>query len=358
MKTVIVRYAEIALKSKPVRAMFERLLVRNIEAALRGTDFKIKRVGGRIFVETEKSKKVSKILTNIPGVVSTSPAVRVAAEMDGMTSEAVRVAKKSIGAGETFAVRTSREGTHDFSSHDVNEHVGREILSKVKGLKVNLSAPDHMISIDIRGGDAYVFGETMKGVGGLPVGSQGSVLVVFSGKKRDMNAAFLMMKRGCATKFLVEEADFKKAANQTRKILKHYPRFDLFGLRFREVKKSMHGVGPNMKFLLYRRAILQAAEIVARKVGAGAVVFGDGIEILRDQGLDNLRLIDGAAKVLVLRPLIGTDMAELAAASRESRGSKAAPADEKEIKELEQKLISKESIVRAANNVKKMEVRV
>ncbi len=102
---------------------------------------------------------------------------------------------------------------------------------------------------------------------------------------------------------------------------------------------------------------MQAAEIVARKVGAGAVVFGDGIEILRDQGLDNLRLVDNASKVLVLRPLIGKDMAELEVAAR-TQGVKATPADEKEIKELEQKLISQETIARIANNVRKMEVKL
>ena len=52
MKTAIVRYGEIALKSWPVRKRFEQRLVENIKLSLKGLDYELRRERGRIFIDT------------------------------------------------------------------------------------------------------------------------------------------------------------------------------------------------------------------------------------------------------------------------------------------------------------------
>jgi len=48
----------------------------------------------------------------------------------------------------------------------------------------------------MRQNQAYVYLETFKGVGGLPLGTQGSMVVLISGGLDSPVAAWLMMKRG------------------------------------------------------------------------------------------------------------------------------------------------------------------
>jgi len=179
--TVIVRYGELALKSWPVRRRFERCLVSSINLVLEGLKYAIRRERGRIFIDTKSPAQVAKRLSKVPGIVSVSLATKVEAGMNEICGTALKVAKKVLAPGASFAVRTSRVGKHAFSSGDVNVKVGSAILSKVEDVRVDLSNPDHKISIEVRGSDAYVFTETVEGIGGLPVGTQGGVVALFRG---------------------------------------------------------------------------------------------------------------------------------------------------------------------------------
>jgi len=192
-----VRYGEIALKSEPVRRRFERRLIENIKLSLKGLDYKLRRERGRIFTDTRRPSAVIERLAKTPGIVSLSPSLRTNATIDSITSAVVREAKKILSPGMTFAIRTSRVGEHPFSSKDVNVSAGSAVLAEVKGVRVNLSTPKRKISVDVRGRDAYVFTEIVYGVGGLPVGTQGSVVALFSGSLNSSVSSYLVMKRGC-----------------------------------------------------------------------------------------------------------------------------------------------------------------
>jgi thiamine biosynthesis protein ThiI len=65
-----------------------------------------------------------------------------------------------------------------------------------RGIKVDVHNPDKEIFVEIRDSTAYVFSDYLPGPGGLPMGSQGRVLVVLE-EEKDAVAAWLIMKRGC-----------------------------------------------------------------------------------------------------------------------------------------------------------------
>jgi thiamine biosynthesis protein ThiI len=363
MGTVIVRYAEMALKSKPVRRRFERLLLKNIRAVLGSTPHEIRRERGRIFVDTREVKAASKKLSRLPGVVSVSPAIRVSADLDTIVAKAVEIAKRFIRAGDTFAVRTSRKGTHPFTSREVNELAGRGILSAVKGARVNLSSPTHRIFIEVRGSDAYIFKEVVKGVGGLPVGSQGSVLVAFSGTRRDSNTAFLMLKRGCFLKllsFFETRGALRKAVSAARKLLKHHPELELFAVPFSEVQKSIQKVPRRFKFYIHRRAVIRAAELVLKRVRAEAMVFADGARLLSTHGLTSLGDVDRTSEIPVLRPLLGMEMKNLALKVQvsETRRIKLGVTlpSEKKLREIVKKSIPRDMLQRAVKRMKTIQL--
>ncbi len=72
----------------------------------------------------------------------------VEATLDDICSAAIEVARKAIPSDATFAVRTERRGSHDFTSLDVNVRVG-EAVRKATGADVNLSFPDFVIRVEI-----------------------------------------------------------------------------------------------------------------------------------------------------------------------------------------------------------------
>ncbi|MHC1579823.1 MAG: SPOUT family RNA methylase [Candidatus Alkanophagales archaeon] len=79
--------------------------------------------------------------------------VCVRAELDAIAAAAGELAARSISKDETFAVRTNRRGSHDFTSVDVNVRVG-DVVRRVVGAEVDLSFPDKILWVEIVGGTA------------------------------------------------------------------------------------------------------------------------------------------------------------------------------------------------------------
>ncbi|KXA89605.1 hypothetical protein AKJ57_05090, partial [candidate division MSBL1 archaeon SCGC-AAA259A05] len=180
-RTVLVRYGEITLKSEPVRGEFKKILIDNIKSILEGIPLEIETERGRIFVKTPRPEEVSSRLSRVPGIVSSSPTRRTDASMDEICRLATEIFEENFPAEGSFAVRARRVGSHEFSSKDVEEKIGEEILKENPGMSVDLDSPDHEIHVEIRGDDAYIFTKIVEGIGGLPVGSQGRVITLFSG---------------------------------------------------------------------------------------------------------------------------------------------------------------------------------
>ncbi|MFQ6129268.1 MAG: tRNA sulfurtransferase [Candidatus Hadarchaeaceae archaeon] len=311
-KTVIVRYGEIALKSEPVRRRFERQLIENIRLTLKGLDYKLRRERGRIFTDTRRPSAVIGRLAKTPGIVSLSPSLRTNATIDSITSVVVREAKKVLSPGMTFAIRTSRVGDHSFSSRDVNVSAGSAVLAEMKGVRVNLSTPELKIFVDVRGRDAYVFTKIVDGVGGLPVGTQGSIVALFSESLNSSVSSYLMMKRGCMLYPIFFDprphADGrarKHAVGRARKLAGFYPKLELrifpYGRIFHTVTKAAQG----MENLLHKRAMIRAAEVIAGQVGGVAIVGDEDLEKIAEGGVETLGAVDDACELPVLRPLAG-----------------------------------------------------
>ena len=200
MGLLLVRYAELGLKSHSVRRRFERTLVDNILSALvhRQLEAFVTSEQGRIFVETERTSEAVLAVSRVFGVASLSEALRCGADMEAMKRTAAEYSRPLLRSGQSFAVRARRAGTHQFTSTDVGREVGSAIwlANEDKKLKVDLSHPEVEIYVEVREKVAYIFTQYVPGPGGLPLGTQGRVLAVLD-KDRDALATWLIMKRGC-----------------------------------------------------------------------------------------------------------------------------------------------------------------
>jgi len=111
---------------------------------------------GIVFVDNIDESKAYDVMKNIPEVEKALPVfAEVKADPEEIANVALRVAKKMLVDGESFAVRTTRRGKHGFTSIDVNVVVGAKIKENL-GNPVNLDYPDKVVWVEIFGDRAFI----------------------------------------------------------------------------------------------------------------------------------------------------------------------------------------------------------
>ncbi|MEM2418737.1 MAG: THUMP domain-containing protein [Candidatus Hadarchaeales archaeon] len=287
---IILRVGELFLKSTKTRRRFENLLIQNLREVLHGIKFELEKERGRIYLST-KSRRALDRLTKVPGIVSLSPAVTAGPELKDIVQTTTKFASKFLKPGMSFAVRARVVGKHPFTADELNRVVGASILQALPRTTVNLSHPSLTVEIEVRGGKAYVFCERIKGAGGLPVGSEGEVVAICSGRAEEVLATWLSLKRGCSVHPVV---------------LSHQPQ---------RVLEQLRKLGQPMNGMLVRRRVvdgtiegaaiaLRVAGELGRKMGALAVVSAELLENLPP----DLSQLDSFCPLPVLRPLAGMDL--------------------------------------------------
>lgn len=200
MSLILVRYAEIGLKSRPVRRRFESILRENITKMLirDGIESLISSDEGRLYLECDDVEKATVSLRRVFGVASISVTEVFEGGLSEICSSAAEYSKGRLQQGQSFAVRPRREGVHEYTSVDLGREVGSAIFlaNEFLDVRVNLRDPDVEFFVEVRQKKAYLFTDYLSGPGGLPMGSQGKVVAVVD-NNNDALAAWLMMRRGC-----------------------------------------------------------------------------------------------------------------------------------------------------------------
>lgn len=196
-QVVILRYGELSLKSSYVRKYFETTLVRNIKNAFKkeNVPVEVRTERGRIYLMTPEMLKSMTIVPRIFGIVSFSPATQTTAHIQEISRVALQLTQDTLDQGKSFAIRATRVGTHSFTSQQVAIYIGNEIVQATHA-KVDLNKPDFELFIEIRDHKAFLFTEKQKGVGGLPLGTQGTILALIN-NPTSLLAAWYLMRRGC-----------------------------------------------------------------------------------------------------------------------------------------------------------------
>ncbi len=204
---IIIRYGELALKSNYVRRQFIRRLVHNIETAflVEKKSCMIDAEWGRLFLFSDDLDSAKEILKRIMGITSFSPATQSSSDPEDIIKTSVKIAQGVLDETTSFAVRAQRTGNHDYSSQDIAKRLGSALVEKF-GSPVNLSTPCVEIGLEIRNNSAYHFFEKILGVGGLPLGTQGTVLCEIYCAS-DLLAAWFLARRGCMPILQLKNSD-------------------------------------------------------------------------------------------------------------------------------------------------------
>jgi thiamine biosynthesis protein ThiI len=320
---VLVRYGELFLKSEPVKRHFIGLLSRNIKKALdaEGLPHAFDLNRGRMLVLGDEPERIASVISRIFGVVDVSVAVRTGSTLADLRSAAIAIAGRNLKPGMNFAIRAKRQGVSGFSSQEMGEVIGRAVLNYIPGVSVNLSSPDYEIFIEARDFGGFVYDRRIPAPGGLPLGTQGRACVLLSSGIDSPVASWLAMKRGCEVTHIHMDAgrwagpDVKAAAVENQRRLSLWCRgfvLPMIVVNSEPLYDAMEDarIPPRNRCVICKRFMLRTGSALVRTQYALALVTGESLGQVASQTLANLAVIDPAADVPVLRPLITYDKQE------------------------------------------------
>jgi thiamine biosynthesis protein ThiI len=229
-----------------------------------------------------------------------------------------------------FAVRAKRsDKSFPQTSLEVEAAVGRHLLEKIRAqgrnVRVRLKDPELTCYVEITSGPALVYARKIPGAGGLPANTAGRMMCLLSGGYDSAVAAYHMMKRGAHLSFahfygsgaMPGESSLHVASGLARQLVPYQFHAKLYRIPFEPIQREIVRYAPeNYRVLLYRRMMLRIAEVLAKRDRALALVTGDSLGQVASQTLRNLVAVDAASRMVVFRPLIGTDKIEIMATAQ------------------------------------------
>ena len=150
-------------------------------------------------------------------------------------------------------------------------------------------------------------------------GSSGRALVLLSGGLDSPVAAYRMMKRGLRCDFVHFSGRPFTGPESVYKAYALAGRLDrfqgdsrLFVVSFGAAQRRLATAGAGrLQVLSQRRLMVKVASELGRREGAEALVTGDSLGQVASQTLPNLALVEEAAELPLLRPLIDRDKSEI-----------------------------------------------
>jgi thiamine biosynthesis protein ThiI len=320
--TILVRLGELALKGKN-RSQFESRLIHNINTCLFAfPQVRVHKTYGRIYIDLNgcEIEPIIEQLKKVFGIVSFSPAIRVAHDMNQIKEAALAIINDLERPPATFKVSARRtDRTFPFSSQEIPHHVGGYILAHREGIKVDVHQPDIEIKIEVREEGVYIMGNVIPGAGGFPVGTNGKVLLMLSGGIDSPVAGWFMLKKGVRIEAIhfhsypfTSERAKQKVIDLTRILTTWGGRIRLHVVPFTEIQTEIKRTCPeDLLVTVMRRYMMRIAERVAEQIEATAIATGESLGQVASQTLDSMNTINRVIQLPVLRPLIAMDKTEI-----------------------------------------------
>jgi tRNA uracil 4-sulfurtransferase len=317
-RCVLLKFGELALKGKN-RPLFVGALERNLRRAAEGlAPLEVRHRGG-VFVVTggEPQEELVQRCLALPGISVVQPGLRCERDPTAAVEAAVELLRGR--PGRTFAVRARRRDKRfALRSVELARLIGEAVRVRL-GLEVDLSHPDLELFVEVDPKEILVSADRLRGAGGLPVGSSGKALVLLSGGLDSPVAAYRMMKRGLRCDFVhfsgrpfTGPDSIYKAYALVGRLDRYQGDSRLHVVTFGPAQRRLATAGAGrLQVLSQRRLMVRVASALAGRLGSDALVTGDSLGQVASQTLPNLAVVEEAAEVPLLRPLIDRDKAEI-----------------------------------------------
>ena len=324
-KAFLIKYAEIAIKGKN-RYIFEDALVAQIKYQLKNAEgkFRIVKEMGRIFIYTEGEfdyDETIEALKRVFGIFSICPAVVLEDEgFEKLSQEVTEYVKKLYGEKAlTFKVNTRRnKKTYPMQSMEISSALGGAILDACPNMKVDVHNPDVFVNVEIRN-KIYLYSENIPGPGGMPLGTNGSAMLLLSGGIDSPVAGYMIAKRGVtldavyfhAPPYTSERAK-QKVVDLAKLVAKYSGPIRLHVVNFTDIQLYIYDKCPHEELtIIMRRYMMKIAEEFAKKDGCLGLITGESIGQVASQTIHSLAATNDVCTMPVFRPVIGFDKQEI-----------------------------------------------
>src|ERR1700730_1232101 len=328
---IVVHYHELWLKGRNRRFFLGKLFTA-LRKALEGIPVRrIEQPGDRFIVRLgdgasleEATSRVSRVL----GIAFYAVAKPVERSIDALCRASWDEVEPLQFAN--FAVRAKRsDKSFPHTSMEIDAAIGRYLLDRFRergrDVRVKLTDPELTCYVEITPGPALVYARRIPGTGGLPANTAGRMMCLLSGGYDSAVAAYHMMKRGAHLSFAhfygtgaqPGESSLHVATALVRQLVPYQFHAKLYRVPFEGIQREIVRYAPeNYRVLLYRRMMVRITQVLAGHARALALVTGDSLGQVASQTLRYLAAGDAAARMVVFRPLIGTDKMEILATAR------------------------------------------
>ena len=326
MKSILLRFGELYLKGNN-RYIFENKLIENIKFSLKNFTYKFEKTFGRYIISNYSQSEefeIIKKLKNVFGLHSLS----IAEEVDSIEEDIVKEVLKINVENKSFKVFVKRaDKNFNKSSMVFASELGEKLLKKNSSSKVDLYNPQVEIHIDIRmNGKSYIFTNSIKCQGGLPLGTSGKGLLLLSGGIDSPVAGYLIGKRGMKIEAIhfhsypyTSEQAKDKVVQLANRLKSYLGEIKLHIVSFTKVQEEIHkNCLSEYMITIMRRIMMRIAEQIAEQNSLQAVITGESLGQVASQTIESMMVTGNVLKhIPILRPCIAMDKEDIIKVSNE-----------------------------------------
>ena len=266
-------------------------------------------------------------LKRVFGIVGICPVVRVkVAEIGQLRKDVVSYMEEMYpDRNLTFKVEARRANKrYPMNSMEINCELGEAVLDAFPEMKVDVHNPDVKLNVEIRE-EVYIYSEIIPGPGGMPVGTNGSAMLLLSGGIDSPVAGYMIAKRGVeleATYFhappYTSERAKEKVVDLARLVSAYAGPIKLHVVNFTDIQLYIYEKCPHEELtIIMRRYMMRIAEHFAKKDGCLGLITGESIGQVASQTMQSLAATNAVCTLPVYRPLIGFDKRDIVDISQE-----------------------------------------
>ena len=259
------------------------------------------------------------------GIVGLSRAKSCEKNPDAFFQAACAYLDEDLKNAKSFKVESKRsDKTFPMTSIELSQYVGGLLSEAYPHLKVDVHNPELIVHLEVRDFAGYVHANPEPGAGGLPVGVGGRAVALLSGGIDSPVACYMMAKRGLALEMVhffsypYTSTEAKEKVLELASLLTGYcGRLTVNIVPFTGIQEELRRSCPEPYFTLaMRRFMMRISEMIADRVGAGALVTGESLGQVASQTMAAMAVTEDVVKKPVFRPLIGMDKEEIVKISR------------------------------------------
>lgn len=323
--TFLLKYGEIGIKGKN-RYLFEDALVRQVRYALKDVEgtFSVYKSQARIYVDCEGEydyEDTVEHLKRVFGLVGICPVVRMEDHgFDQLKKDVVAYMDEVYpDKNLSFKVEARRaRKSYPKTSMEINCDLGEAILEAFPETHVDVHKPDVMLHVEVRN-EIYVYSQIIPGAGGMPVGTNGSAMLLLSGGIDSPVAGYMISKRGVgleATYFHAPPYTSERAKQKVVDLAKIVARYSgpikLHVVNFTDIQLYIYDQCPHDELtIIMRRYMMRIAEHFAKEDGCLGLITGESIGQVASQTMQSLAATNDVCTLPVYRPVIGFDKQEI-----------------------------------------------